>query len=111
MVHKPSGQFDLAGSLFGNNIKLNQRLDKITRLVDWKPFEQRLNRIYSSPSGRPSHPVLLLFKCLILEAWYNLSDYAMEETLDDCVFLDVLSNLASQKQHQITRCLADSEIS
>ena len=83
MVHQSSGQFDFADSLLGNNQKLNQRLDKVNRLVDWKPFEMRLNRIYSSPTGRPSHPVLLLFKCLLLQAWYNLSDYALEEVLDD----------------------------
>lgn len=83
MVHQSSGQFDFADSFLGNNQKLNQRLDKVGRLVDWKPFEERLNRIYSSPTGRPSHPVLLLFKCLLLQAWYNLSDYALEEVLDD----------------------------
>jgi transposase, IS5 family len=83
MVHQASGKFDLADSLLGNNQKLNQRLDKINRLVDWKPFELKMNRIYSSPCGRPSHPVLLLFKGLLLQAWYNLSDYALEEMLDD----------------------------
>lgn len=83
MVHQISGQFDFADSLLGNNQKLNQRLDKLNRLVDWKPFETRLKRIYSSPNGRPSHPVLLLFKCLLLQVWYNLSDYALEEILDD----------------------------
>lgn len=83
MVHQVSGQFDLADSLLGNNLKLNQRLDKVNGLVDWKPLEKRLNRIYSSPKGRPSHPVLLLFKCLLLQTWYNLSDYALEEILDD----------------------------
>lgn len=83
MAHQASGQFDLADSLLGNNQKLNQRLDKVSKLVDWRPFEKRLNRIYSSPKGRPSHPVLLLFKSLLLQAWYNLSDYALEEILDD----------------------------
>jgi len=83
MVHQASGQIDLADSLLGNNKKLNQRLDKVSRLVDWKPFEIKLKRIYSSSCGRPSHPVLLLFKCLLLQAWYNLSDYALEEVLDD----------------------------
>lgn len=78
-----SGQFDFADALLGNNRKLNQRLDKIDLVVNWKPFEAKLKKIYSSPSGRPSHPVLLLFKCLILQAWYNLSDYALEEVLDD----------------------------
>lgn len=83
MVHQVSGQLDFADSFLGNNQKLNQRLDKLDRLVDWKPFEERLNRIYSSPSGRPSHPVLLLFRGLLLQTWYNLSDYALEEALDD----------------------------
>lgn len=83
MVHKTSGQFDLADSLLGNNQKLNQQLDKINRLVDWKLFAMKLSRIYSSPTGRPSHPVLLLFKCQLLQAWNNLSDYALEEILDD----------------------------
>jgi transposase, IS5 family len=83
MVHQISGQLGLADSLLGNNQKLNQRLDKINRLVDWNPFEKKLHRIYSSTTGRPSHPVLLLFKCLLLQAWYNLSDYALEEALDD----------------------------
>jgi IS5 family transposase len=83
MVHQASGQFDLADSLLGNNQKLNQQLDKINRLVDWKPLTTKLSRIYSSSTGRPSHPVLLLFKCLLLQAWHNLSDYALEEILDD----------------------------
>lgn len=51
--------------------------------MNWRPFEELLNRIYSSPTGRPSHPVLLLFKALLLQAWHNLSDYALEESLDD----------------------------
>ncbi len=83
MVHQASGQFDFADSWLGNNPKLNQRLDKLIRLIDWRPFELKLSPIYSSPNGRPSHPVLLLFKCLLLQAWYNLSDYALEEALDD----------------------------
>jgi hypothetical protein len=45
MAHQTSGQLDFADSLLGNNQKLNQRLDKINRLVDWKPLEARLSRI------------------------------------------------------------------
>ena len=83
LEHQTSGQLDFADSWLRNNPKLNQRLDKIVRLFDWKLFEVKLAPIYSSPKGRPSHPVLLLFKCLLLQVWYNLSDYALEETLDD----------------------------
>ncbi|NGX59821.1 MAG: hypothetical protein KR126chlam3_00978 [Chlamydiae bacterium] len=83
MVHKNSGQFEFADTWLGHNHHLNQRLDKMDKLVDWQPFEAMLNRVYSSPTGRPSHPVLLMFKALLLQAWYNLSDYALEEALDD----------------------------
>jgi IS5 family transposase len=83
MVHKTSGQIDFADSFVGNNRKLNQRLDKVDKLVDWRPFEMKLSRIYSSSVGRPSYPPLLLFKCLLLQAWYSLSDYELEASLDD----------------------------
>ena len=83
MVHQASGQLDFADSFLGNNQKLNQRLDKVSRLVDWNPFEQKLGRIYSSSLGRPSYPLLLLFKSLLLQAWYALSDYELEAALDD----------------------------
>lgn len=83
MVHKESGQFEFADALLGYNQKLNQQLNKIDQQIDWRPFEQLLSKIYASPTGRPSHPLLLLFKALLLQAWHNLSDYALEETLDD----------------------------
>lgn len=83
MVHKSSGHLSFVDSFLGVNQKLNQRLDRINSLIDWGRLEEKLNRIYSSPTGRPSYPVLVLFKSLLLQAWYNLSDYALEEVLDD----------------------------
>ena len=83
MVHKVSGQLGFADAWLGHNQKLNQQLDKIDRLINWKPFEALLSKIYASPTGRPSHPVLLLFKALLLQTWHNLSDYALEDALDD----------------------------
>ncbi len=83
MTHKSTGQLDFADAFLGNNRTLNRQLDKIRDRVDWKPFEELLSPIYSSPTGRPSHPVLLLFKALLLQTWHGLSDYVLEETLDD----------------------------
>jgi len=82
-MRKASGQLGFADAWLGFNQQLNQRLDKIDQLVDWRPFEELLSKVYASPSGRPSHSVLLLFKALLLQAWYALSDYALEEALDD----------------------------
>ncbi len=83
MGHKSSGQFGFADAWLGYNQKLNQQLNKIDQLMNWRSFEELLSKIYASPTGRPSHPVLLLFKGLLLQAWHNLSDYALEEALDD----------------------------
>lgn len=98
MGHKATGQFGFADAWLGYNQKLNQQLNKIDQLVDWRPFEQLLSKIYASPTGRPSHPVLLLFKALLLQTWHNLSDYALEETLDDRLsFRRFVSLSASEK--------------
>lgn len=83
MAHKSSGQLGFMDAWLGNNPELNQRLDKINRLLDWSVFDRMLSVIYDSPTGRPSHPVLLLFKGLLLQSWYNLSDYELEANLDD----------------------------
>jgi len=42
-----------------------------------------LSVINNSVHGPKSYPPLTLFKSLLLQTWYNLSDYALEEALDD----------------------------
>ena len=83
MVRKVIGQMGFADVWIGNNQQLNQRLDKVNRLVDWRSMETLLDKVYNSPTGRPSYPVLLLFKALLLQAWHSLSDYELEAALDD----------------------------
>ena len=57
-------------------------LDEIDRLIDWKPLEkvlrQKLKRV-ANAVGNPAYPPLLMFKILVLQRWYNLSDMAEEE--------------------------------
>lgn len=67
MVHKQSGQLDLAGSLIVNNPKLNRRLDKIQKFIDWESIASILSPIYSATIGRPSYALLVLFKCLFVK--------------------------------------------
>lgn len=82
-MRKNSGQLSFADTWLGSNPKINQQLDKISQLVNWRPFEEILSKVYNSSTGRPSHPLLLLFKALLLQTWHNLSDYALEEAIDD----------------------------
>lgn len=61
-------------------------LDEIDRLIDWKPLERLLNRRLKRSAdavGNPPYPALVMFKILLLQRWYNLSDEAVEEGLLD----------------------------
>ncbi len=61
-------------------------LDKIDKLIDWKPIEKTLSKKYkkrASADGRPAYPPLPMFKLLLLQRWYNLSDPGLEEALND----------------------------
>jgi IS5 family transposase len=83
MAQRTNTQIDLADSLIARSTNLNQRLDHIIRLIDWKQFEEPLKSVFPSKTGRPAYSASMLFKALLLQSWYNLSDYALEETLDD----------------------------
>ena len=55
----------------------NTFLRQIDQIIDWKPIEKEINKVYKkgqSVDGRPSYSGLILFKMLLLETLYNLSD-------------------------------------
>ncbi len=58
-------------------------LTDVDALIDWAPLESTLSGIYGSAKGRPSYPLLTMLKVLLLQQWYGLSDYGMEEALAD----------------------------
>jgi IS5 family transposase len=61
-------------------------LDEIDRLIDWNPLEKLLRKTLKrvvNAVGNPAYPPLPMFKILLLQRWYNLSDAAVEEALFD----------------------------
>ena len=50
-------------------------------MIDEQQIEKTLSHLYASKRGVPAYPSLMMFKILILQAWYNLSDEALEEQL------------------------------
>ena len=61
-------------------------LDEIDRLIDWNPLEKLLRKTLKrvvNAVGNPAYPPLPMFKILLLQRWYNLSDTAVEEALYD----------------------------
>lgn len=61
----------------------NGILDKLDSELNWTSFSKILSSIYSSSHGRKSYPLLTLFKALLLQQWYDLSDTELEEALMD----------------------------
>jgi transposase, IS5 family len=63
--------------------KKQSMLDEIDRLIDYRPIEAMLNRMYRGSRGRPPIPPLMLFKALLLEQWYGLSDVEVVQEIHD----------------------------
>jgi len=60
------------------------QLDRLSGLVKWYRFEKLLRPLRDEAGpGRPGYPVLVLFKSLLLQSLYGLSDRELEEALDD----------------------------
>ena len=81
-MRREQGQLSLADGLVGDAGR-NRQLEKIAALVDWTAFARLLGAVYAAPVGRPSYGPLVLFRCLLLQQWYGLSDPGLEETLSD----------------------------
>lgn len=57
--------------------------ESVDQVVDWTPIEEALAEIHNSTMGRPGITPLLLFKVLLIQRWYDLSDPAAEDALND----------------------------
>lgn len=79
---------DNQDSFFGNYIydKIISKehiLRKINETIDFSFINVKCNDLYSLNAGRPAWSPVLMFKILFLQFLYNLSDYAIEDELND----------------------------
>jgi IS5 family transposase len=83
MAVKESGQFSFVDALMPVH-RGQQRLEKLSHTVKWYRFEKLLGRLRDEGSvGRPAYPPLVMFKALLLQSLYGLSDAELEEALFD----------------------------
>lgn len=74
-------------------------LDDLEDLFDWPSFEKPLKRLYPSASGRPSHPLLMLFRILLLQHLHGItSDVQMEKMLARDLLFRQFCGLAADQQ-------------
>lgn len=84
-------------------------LQKIDKIIDWMPMEKSIVRHCGTrvaADGRPGYPALVMFKILLLQKWYGLSDPAMEEALCDRISFIRFAGLSvvSDKPDETTIC-------
>jgi IS5 family transposase len=80
MVWKNINQYTFADELFIEHEAIKE-LDGLNALVDWHSVERFLVDLHSYKAGNKSWPPLMMFKCLLLQVWYNLSDPAIENSI------------------------------
>jgi len=59
---------------------------QINTIIDWNSISKIIDIDYSkgkSAVGKPSYDGLLLFKMCLLQSWYGLSDYEVEDRIND----------------------------
>lgn len=86
-MQKPfTPQIELFTSSLDMDHPILHSLDDTEALLDWTAIERLLLNIYSSKTGRPSYPLLTLFRSLLLGIWYQLSDVQLAQ----CLYRDLL---------------------
>jgi transposase, IS5 family len=84
MSLRRTGQFSFVDALVPGGLGRNERLDRLDGLVKWYRFEKVLARLRSeSGAGRPAYGPLVMFKALLLQSLYGLSDADLEAALAD----------------------------
>lgn len=83
MAERRIGQLSFAENLIVEAAGGNAVLEKIAHIVNWEPVAVILAEVRGGVMGAPGYPALMMFKALLLQRWYALSDPAMEEALKD----------------------------
>lgn len=83
MAVKRTGQLGLGEALIPAARGRNPALERVAALVDWSGFETALAGLRGGGPGRPGYGALVLFRALLLQAWWGLSDRELEAALGD----------------------------
>lgn len=83
MAVKRTGQLGFADMAVGSFVRSGGALDRLGGLARWYRFEKLLRRLVDDGAGRPAWPPVVMFKCLLLQSLYGLSDAELEDALSD----------------------------
>lgn len=80
MAWKNLKQRSLAESMLIEHDALKE-LDNVHELMTWSRVETLLSGIHAKAKGEKAWPPLMMFKALLLQSWYGLSDPKLEKQL------------------------------
>jgi IS5 family transposase len=84
MAVKQTGHPSFVEALMPKGAGANAALDRLASLVKWYRFEKLIGHLRDEGSpGRPGYPVLVLFRAVLLQSLYGLSERELEEALGD----------------------------
>lgn len=84
MAVKQTGQPSFVEALMPKGAGANAALDRLAGLVKWYRFEKLVGHLRDEGGpGRPGYPVLVLFRAVLLQSLYGLSERELEEALGD----------------------------
>ena len=75
-----------AGNYVENRTRKNTFFRQVNKIIDWNAISKEIDKIYKkgqSVDGRPSYRGIVLFKMMLLQTWYHLSDPQAEEMVND----------------------------
>lgn len=78
-----SSQPGIAEAFVHASVGRNEQLERIASRIDWEAVDRALVGLKPGRMGPPAYPPLLMFKALLLQQWYGLSDPGLEEALCD----------------------------
>lgn len=68
-------------------LQMNDSLEQLNKVIEWETFRRALTRASrkedSWKDGRPAYDVMMMFKILVKQRLYNLSDDQMEYQIND----------------------------
>ena len=77
-MERKLGHFGFADLYAGTRRRHPHFPDAVNELLDWSGIEQKLRkklrRTGENSPGVKTYPALCMFKILLLQTWYNLSD-------------------------------------
>ncbi len=104
-MYRENKNFGFGDLAIGNKGK-NDFLTSVNTLLDWDSIEKILKSSLKrgfNAIGQPPYSELLLFKILLLQTWFNLSDTKVEEAINDRISFIKFLNLSEDRKEEDTQ--------